>query len=62
MTEGKNYQTLANAGLIEHGYDKFTDAEKSAIESLSPEELQALLSAKEKLGRSFSHAPIIMIY
>jgi putative heme iron utilization protein len=62
MSEGTNYQTLAKAGLIEQGYDQFTDAEKAAIESLSPEELQALLSAKEKLRKGFSHAPIIMIY
>ncbi len=62
MHEGKNFQTLAKAGLLHENDSKFTDAEKAAIESLSPEELQALLSAKEKLEKSFSHAPIMMIY
>jgi len=64
MNDGKNFQTLTDAGVIPQGYGGFTDAEKAAIENLSDQEVQAIVSGKDKLGAAFfvRHTPNGFIY
>jgi hypothetical protein len=52
MATSNNIQALTNAGLITSGYE-FTADEQAAIESLSADEVQALISAADKLGKDF---------
>ncbi len=61
---GKNLDALTKAGVIPTGYDLFTPAEKKAIESLSANEVAAIISTKTKLGPKFfsKHATHGMYY
>jgi len=58
-----NIEKLKEAGLIPDDYE-FDGDEQSAIESLSQQEVEALISSKEKLGADFinSHAPHGMMF
>jgi hypothetical protein len=50
--DSKNLQLLSAAGLLP-AENQVSDAERAAIDSLSQAEVQALVNAKEKLGRDF---------
>jgi hypothetical protein len=58
-----NLERLKEAGLVPDEYE-FNEDEQSAIESLSSQEVQALISSKEKLGADFinTHAPHGMMF
>jgi hypothetical protein len=58
-----NLERLKEANLVPDDYE-FDENEKNAIESLSPQEVQALISSKEKLGSDFinTHAPHGMMF
>lgn len=58
---GKNFTALKKAKVIR---EEFTAAEKKAIESLSDQEVKAIVSAKKKLGESFieKHMPHGMMF
>jgi hypothetical protein len=62
-TKKANIKTLTAAGVIPDGY-KFTPGEKRAIESLSAQEVAAIVSARKKLGPNFiqAHAPHGFMY
>ncbi|HEX6717273.1 MAG TPA: hypothetical protein VF088_09180 [Pyrinomonadaceae bacterium] len=58
-----NLERLQEAGLIADNY-QFSDDDKDAIESLSPAEVDHIISSKEKLGESFirQHVPHGMMF
>lgn len=58
-----NLEQLKDAGLIDSDY-KFTDDEKTAIESLTDAEVKHLISSKQKLGDAFikKHMPHGMMF
>jgi hypothetical protein len=58
-----NLERLKEAGLVPDDYE-FDGNEESAIESLSHQEVEALISSKEKLGAEFinAHAPHGMMF
>jgi hypothetical protein len=58
-----NLEKLEEAGLVAYGH-KFDDDEKDAIESLSEDEVDSLISGKEKLGEAFikKHMPHGMMF
>ena len=64
MEHGKNLKTLIEAGVIPNDYKHLTEAEKTAIETLSDHEVKALISTKTKLGHEFfsKHASHGMLY
>jgi hypothetical protein len=53
-----NLEQLQQAGLVDKDYN-FTAEEKAVIESLTPAEVNHLISTKEKLGEAFikKHVP-----
>jgi hypothetical protein len=53
-----NLEQLQQAGLVDKDYE-FTAEEKAVIESLTPAEVNHLISTKEKLGEAFinKHVP-----
>ena len=59
-----NLTTLTKAGVIPAGYELFSAAEKKAIQSLSANEVAAIISTKTKLGTGFlsKHATHGMYY
>jgi hypothetical protein len=59
-----NLAALTKAGVVPQGYDLFTPAEKTAIESLSEVEVAAIISTKTKMGPKFfpKHASHGMFY
>ena len=58
-----NIERLTDAGVCTAG-ERFTEDEKKAIESLSHQEVDALISSKEKLGDDFikKHVPHGMMF
>jgi len=58
-----NLERLKEAGLVPEDYD-FTKKEETAIESLSKEEVNSLISSKHKLGEDFvkNHMPHGMMF
>jgi len=58
-----NLERLKEAGLVPDEYE-FDQDEETAIESLSSEEVNALISSKEKLGADFiqTHVPHGMMF
>jgi hypothetical protein len=58
-----NLERLKEAGLVSQGYE-FTQSEQNAIESLSKEEVNSLISSKKKLGEDFikRHVPHGMMF
>jgi flavin-dependent dehydrogenase len=52
-TTGKNLAALTKANVIPKGYEKFTPAEKKALESLSASEVTAIISTRTKLGKQY---------
>jgi predicted lactoylglutathione lyase len=58
-----NLERLKEAGLVPDDYE-FDQNEETAIESLSNEEVNALISSKEKLGGDFiqTHVPHGMMF
>jgi hypothetical protein len=61
---GPNLTALTEAGVVAEGYQLFSRAEKAAIETLSKEEVSAIISMKTKLGKNFfsRHASHAMYY
>ena len=64
MEHGKNLKTLTEAGVIPKDYKHLTEAEKTAIKTLSDPEVKAIISTKTKMGHEFfaKHAPHGMLY
>ena len=58
-----NLERLQQAGLVPDEYE-FNQNEKDAIESLTDEEVNGLISSKEKLGENFinTHMPHGMMF
>jgi hypothetical protein len=58
-----NLERLQQAGLVPDEYE-FNQNEKDAIESLTDEEVNGLISSKEKLGEDFinTHMPHGMMF
>jgi hypothetical protein len=58
-----NLERLKQAGLVPDDYE-FDQNEEAAIESLTNEEVNALISSKQKLGEDFinTHAPHGMMF
>jgi len=61
---GKNLARLTEAKIIPRDYAHLTPAEKTALESLSPSEVSAIISTGTKLGRKYfaKHAAHGMYY
>ncbi len=58
-----NIEKLTDAGIIPKGYDRLTEDEKSAINSLCAEEVDAIISASEKIYPLMeAHQPHGMAY
>ena len=59
-----NLRRLTEAGIIPAGYKRFSPAEKEAINSLSDDEVGAIVATKTKLGKKFfpKHASHGMYY
>ncbi len=49
-----NLERLKRAGLIRSGYE-FSKEDQRLLESLSEEEVEALISVKRKVGEDFLH-------
>lgn len=64
MGNESNMARLTAAGIIPEGYDKLSDAEEATINSLSAEEVEAIISAASKVGHDFvkKHASHGMAY
>ena len=64
MSSQSNVDRLTAAGIIPEGYDKLTDAEEAAINNMSEDEVQALISISAKMDPDFlqKHAPHGMAY
>ncbi len=58
-----NLERLEQAGVVPEDYE-FNESEKSAIESLSSQEVDSLISSKNKLGEAFinAHVPHGMMF
>jgi hypothetical protein len=58
-----NIERLTEAGVVDDDY-KFDDDEKEAIEALSHQEVNAIISSKDKLGEDFikKHVPHGMMF
>ena len=58
-----NIERLREAGVVDDDY-KFDQDEKDAIESLSHQEVNAIISSKDKLGEDFikKHVPHGMMF
>ena len=58
-----NIERLTESGVCPASH-RFDEEEKKAIESLSPQEVDALISSKEKLGDDFikKHVPHGMMF
>ncbi len=58
-----NLERLKQAGLVPDDYE-FNQNEEAAIESLTNEEVNGLISSKEKLGEDFitTHVPHGMMF
>jgi len=52
-----NLERLKQAGLVPDDYE-FDASEQAAIESLSNQEVDSLISSKEKLGEDFMNAHV----
>ena len=64
MSDATNKERLTKAGVIPADYKGLTDAEEAAINSLSSEEIDAIISASSKVSGDFfkKHAPHGMAY
>lgn len=58
-----NLERLQQAGVVPDDYE-FSESEKSTIESLSSQEVDSLISTKNKLGDDFinEHVPHGMMF
>lgn len=58
-----NLERLKQAGLVPNDYE-FDSDEQAAIESLSTQEVESLISSKNKLGEDFinEHVPHGMMF
>jgi hypothetical protein len=58
-----NLERLKQAGLVPEDYE-FDEDEKAAMESLSTQEVESLISSKNKLGEDFinEHVPHGMMF
>jgi len=58
-----NLERLKQAGLVPNDYE-FDEGEQTAIESLSSQEVDSLISSKNKLGEDFinEHVPHGMMF
>ncbi|HEY6121802.1 MAG TPA: hypothetical protein VIV66_17730 [Pyrinomonadaceae bacterium] len=58
-----NLERLKQAGLVPEDYE-FDEDEKTTIESLSTQEVESLISSKNKLGEDFinEHVPHGMMF
>jgi hypothetical protein len=54
MSNSTNFDRLYDAGLIKDGY-QFSEEELAAIETLSEQEVAALISAAHKLRPRYEH-------
>jgi hypothetical protein len=52
MGSSSKIQSLVDAGLIRAGH-QFSDQDRQLLESLSEDEVEALISVKTKLGEDF---------
>lgn len=61
---GKNLATLIRAGIVPKNYNRFTTAEKKALETLTSTEVRAIISTRTKLGKRYfaKHAAHGMYY
>ena len=67
MSDSTNLDRLTSKGIIPEGYDGLSDAEKAAIEGLSGEEVDSIISASNKIHGEHPeflkrHAPHGMSY
>jgi hypothetical protein len=61
---GPNVVALTKAGVIPKRYTRLAPSEHTAIETLSPSEVAAIVATKTKLGNGFfkKHASHGMVY
>lgn len=65
MTKSTNLERLQEGGIVPTDYeDHFTDAEMAAIESLTTNEVDAIISSAAKMDPEFikRHAPHGILY
>ena len=61
MENPSNIQRLIEAGLIRAGH-RFSDQDQRLLESLSEDEVEALISVKIKLGEDFFNRNTVLAY
>jgi hypothetical protein len=61
MGNPSRIQRLVDAGLIRAGH-QFSDQDRQLLESLSEDEVEALISVKTKLGEDFFNRNTVLAY
>ena len=61
MGSPSRIQRLVDAGLIRTGH-QFSDQDRQLLESLSEDEVEALISVKTKLGEDFFNRNTVLAY